>query len=126
MMYNVTTEFKFTDQDLIDIISSAVYDIGYWGCIDNDTNEWWDARAELPKDSTFEDLMYYILKKGDKIIIIDAEDDEESWDLTLNKLLNGIKLAIEKKYWNGDIDTIDGEVGDIVFQCALFNEIVYG
>jgi hypothetical protein len=124
--YSVKPEFKFNDETIIDIISSSVYDIGYWACINNDSNEWWDARAELPKDSTFEDLMYHILKKGEKIIIWDIEDDEESWDLTLEKLLNGIKLAIEQKYWDGDINTIDGEIGDIIFQMALFGEIVYG
>lgn len=124
--YSVTPVFNFNDEAMIDIISSSVYDIGYWACINNDTNEWWDARSELPKGSTFEDLMYHILKKGESILIMDVEDDEEEWDLTLDKLLNGIKLAIEQKYWDGDIDTIDGEVGDIVFQMALFGEIVYG
>lgn len=124
--YSVTPVFNFNDEAMIDIISSSVYDIGYWACINNDTNEWWDARSELPEGSTFEDLMYHILKKGENILIMDVEDDEEEWDLTLDKLLNGIKLAIEQKYWDGDIDTIDGEVGDIVFQMALFGEIVYG
>ena len=124
--YSVTPTFKFSDEDMIDIISSAVYDIGYWGCIDNDRNEWWDARSELPKGSTFEDLMYHILKKGEKVLILDTEDEDEWWDLTLNGLLNGIKLAIENKYWDGDIDTIDGEIGDIIFQYALFEEIVFG
>lgn len=124
--YSVTPTFKFSDEDILDIISSAVYDIGYWACIDNDANEWWDARSELPKGSTFEDLMYHILKKGEKVIIFDVEDEDDSWDLTLDKLLNGIKLTIENGYWNGKIDDIDGEVGDIIFQHALFNEIVYG
>lgn len=124
--YSVMPVFKFSDEDILDIISSAVYDIGYWSCIDNDANEWWDARSELPKGSTFEDLMYHILKKGEKVIIFDVEDEDDSWDLTLDKLLNGIKLTIENGYWNGKIDDIDGEVGDIIFQYALFNEIVYG
>lgn len=124
--YSVMPTFKYDDNDMIDIISSATYDIGYWGCIDDDANEWWDARAELYEDSTFEDLMYYILKKGDKVIIFDVEDEEEVWYLTLDKLLNGIKLTIENGYWNGKLDDIDGEVGDIIFQHALFNEIVYG
>jgi hypothetical protein len=48
------------------------------------------------------------------------------WNLTLDKLLNGIKLTIENHYWDGDMYSIDGEVGDIIFQYALFNEIVYG
>lgn len=124
--YSVMPTFKFSDEDILDIISSAVYDIGYWGCIDNDRNEWWDARSEIPKGYTFEDLFYHILKKGENVIIFDVEDEDESWDLTLDKLLNGIKLTIENKYWDGDIDTIDGEVGDIIFQYALFNEIVFG
>lgn len=124
--YSVTPTFKFSDDDMIDIISSAIYDIKYWGRVYSDANEWWDARSELPKGSTFEDLMYHILKKGENVIIFDAEDEDESWDLTLDKLLNGIKLTIENKYWDGDIDTIDGEVGDIIFQYALFDEIVFG
>jgi hypothetical protein len=126
MKYIVTAEFHYDDDSMVDIISSATYDISYWGGVDNDTNEWRDARSELPEDSTFEDLMYHILKKGDNIVIYDVEDDEEVWYLTLDKLLNGVKLTIENGYWDGDIDSIDGEIGDIIFQMALFNEIVYG
>ena len=124
--YEVKPTFSYSDEDMVNIISSAVYDIDYWAVIDNDSNEWDDARSEMPKDRTFEDLMYHILKKGERIVIWDAEDDEESWELTLDKLLNGIKLAIQNKYWDGDIDTIDGEIGDIIFQYALFDEIVFG
>lgn len=124
--YSVMPTFKYSDEDILDIISSAVYDIGYWGGI-HDSNEYYEARDELNKeDRTYEDILYHMLKKGDKILMYDAEDELETWDLTLDKLLNGIKLAIENKYWDGDIDTIDGQIGDIIFQYALFNEIVYG
>ena len=124
--YEVKPTFSYSDEDMVNIISSAVYDIDYWSVIDNGTEEWDNARSETPEDFTFEDLMYHILKNGERIIIWDAEDDEESWELTLDKLLNGIKLAIQNKYWDGDIDTIDGEIGDIIFQYALFDEIVFG
>lgn len=124
--YSVTPTFKFNDNDMIDIISSAVYDIGYWGGV-HDSNEYYEARDELSKeDRTYEDILYHMLKKGDAILMYDVEDESETWDLTLDKLLNGIKLTIENKYWDGDIDTIDGEVGDIIFQYALFEEIVFG
>lgn len=124
--YSVTPTFKFSDDDMIDIISSAVYDIGYWGGV-HESNEYYEARDELSKeDRTYEDILYHMLKKGDAILMYDVEDESETWDLTLDKLLNGVKLTIENKYWDGDIDTIDGEVGDIIFQYALFNEIVYG
>ena len=124
--YSVAPVFQYSDDDMVDIISSATYDIGYWGMIDNDTNEWWDARSEMSEYSTFEDLFYHILKKGEKILILDVEDNEDSWDLTLEKLLNGIKLTIENGYWNGKFDDIDGLVGDIIFQHALFGKIIYG
>lgn len=122
----VSPTFKYSDEDMLNIISSAIYDIGYWGRIDGEQNEWYEARHELQKDYTFEDLMYHILKKGGRVIIFDTEDEDEEWDLTLDGLLKGIKLAIENGYWDGNIDTIDGEVGDIIFQYALFNEIVFG
>lgn len=123
--YSVNPTFNYSDEDMLDIISSAVYDIGYWACINNDTEEWDKARKEIP-DGTFEDRMYYILEYGHEVEICDAEDPDEVWQLTLEKLINGIKLAIENGYWNGKIDDIDGEVGDIIFQYALFSEIVYG
>lgn len=78
--------------------------------------------------STTEDIMLHILLKGEKIRILDAEGDEleDYWDLTLENLLKGIKLTIEHGFWNGKLDDIDGEIGDIIFQYALFNGIVYG
>ena len=56
----------------------------------------------------------------------DAEDDSEVWQLTLDKLNKGIQMALDYNRWNGDMDSIDGEVGDVIFQFALFGEIVYG
>lgn len=126
--YSVMPTFKFSDNDMLDIISSAIYDIGYWARVDDEANAWYEARRELPKDSTWEDLVYHVLKKGETVFILDveAEDEDEWWELTLDKLLNGIKLTIENGYWNGKLDDIDGEIGDIIFQYALFEEIVYG
>ena len=123
--YSVNPTFKFSDEDMIDIISSATSDIGYWGGV-HDSNEYYEARNELEKGCTFEDILYHMLKKGDKVLMYDIEDELETWDLTLDKLLNGIKLTIENGHWTGNMDDIDGEVGDIIFQYALFNEIVYG
>lgn len=126
--YSVTPVFTYDDDDMIDIISSASYDISYWGIVNNDTNEWWEARYEMPKGSTYEDLLYHILKKGGRISIddVEGEDFEDYWILTLDMLLKGIKLTIENGYWSGKMDDIDGLVGDIIFQYALFDEIVYG
>ena len=124
--YSVNPVFVYTEEDMIDIISSAIYDIGYWACINNATEDWERVSLTLPSDHTFEDVMWTLLKTGQCVVIEDAEDDDGPWDLTLEKLLSGIKLTIQNKYWSGDVDEIDGEIGDIIFQYALFNEIVYG
>lgn len=124
--YSVAPIFKYNDEDMIDIISSAVYDIGYWGRIDNTTEDWQRMSASLPSDYTFEDVIWALLKSGNSLRIEDAENDDEFYNLTLDRLLNGIKLTIENKYWNGNMDEIDGEVGDIIFQMSLFDDIVFG
>lgn len=123
--YTVSSTFSYNEEDLLDIISTGICDIGYW-CGIHDSNEYYEARDEVPKGSTFEDILLHMLKKGDSILMYDIEDELETWDLTLNKLLNGIKLTIQNKYWDGDLDTIDGMIGDIIFQYALFEDIVYG
>ena len=124
--YSINPEFKFSDEDIVDIISSAVYDIGYWACIDNTSENWQRISSSLPSDSTFEDVMFNLMKDGCGVNILDVEDEDGPWNLTLEKLLNGIKLSIQNGFWNGKLDDIDGEVGDMIFQYSLFNEIVYG
>ena len=88
MKYTITKTFTFDDEDILDVISSAIYDIGYWSCIDNDRNEWYDARAALGADATFEDLFFHILSKGERVQLFDIEDEDEVWFLTLDKLLH--------------------------------------
>ena len=124
--YKFTKTFTYNDDDLISVISSAVYDIGYWSCIDNDTNIWNKTSDSMDKDHTFEDVFFAVLKDGYAIELIDVEDDDEVWELTLEKLVNGMRLAVEQGHWDGDIDSLDGEIGDIIFQMALFEEIVFG
>jgi hypothetical protein len=124
--YTLTKTFTFYDADILDVICSAVYDIGYWSCIDNDTEVWNNTSDSLDKDSTFEDVFFEVLKSGNAVHLIDVEDDEEIWELTFDKLLHGMQLAIDSGDWDGDVDSLDGSVGDMIFQYALFDEVVYG
>lgn len=124
--YTITKTFTFYDEDILNVICSAVYDIGYWSCIDNDTEVWHKTSDSMDDDHTFEDVFFEILKNGQAVELIDVEDAEEVWKLTLDKLINGMQLAVEHNYWDGDVDSLDGEVGDIIFQMALFSQIVFG
>ena len=124
--FSFTKTFTFDETAMVDVISSAIYDIGYWAVIDNDTDIWNETSNSLSDDHTFEDVFFTVLKNGHTIQLIDVEDVNEVWELTLDMLINGIKLTIEQNYWDGDFDNIDGEIGDIIFQMALFGEIVFG
>lgn len=124
--YTFTKTFTYDDDDIIDIISSAIYSIGYWACINNDTEIWHKTSNSMDDDHTFEDVFFEILKSGQAVELIDVEDIDEVWELTLEKLVHGMQLAVEQNYWDGDMDNLDGEVGDIIFQMGLFDEIVYG
>ncbi len=124
--YTITKTFTFYDEDILNVICSAVYDIGYWSCIDNDTETWHEADNELKgEDACFEDVFFYILKSGKAVYLIDVEDDEEVWELTLDKLLHGMQMAIDNGDWNGDVDELDGAIGDMIFQYGLFDEVVF-
>lgn len=124
--YTMTKTFTFYDADILDVICSAVYDIGYWACIDNDTEVWNQTSDSMSDDHTFEDVFFEILKNGQEVQLIDTEDDEVIWGLTLDNLLHGMQLAITNGDWDGDTDSLDGAIGDVIFQYGLFDEIVYG
>ena len=126
MKYTMTKTFEFYDVDILDVISSAIYDIGYWSVIDNDTDVWKNTISAIDEDNTFEDVFFEVLKSGQAVQLIDVEDDEEIWNLTFEKLLNGMQLAIQHGDWDGDVDSLDGAIGDVIFQYALFEEIVFG
>jgi hypothetical protein len=124
--YTITKTFTFYDEDILSVICSAVYDIGYWSCIDNDTESWHKTSNSMDDDHTFEDVFFEILKNGQAVELIDVEDDEEIWELTLEKLIRGMQMAIDNGDWDGDVDELDGAIGDMIFQYALFDEIVFG
>lgn len=124
--YTFTKTFTFYDEDILNVICSAVYDIGYWSCIDNDTDVWNKTSDAMDDGRTFEDVFFEILKNGQVVELIDVEDDEEVWELTLEKLLHGMQMAIDNGDWDGDVDELDGAIGDVIFQYALFDEVVFG
>ena len=122
--FKVQITKEYTDEEMLDIVVTALEGgIGYWACLDNTTPEFKDE----PEDTPTSEWCWKLLKEGKPLRFIDAEDvDEgETWWLTLPMLLNGIKLATEQGYWDGDIDTMDSDVADTVFQLALFGEITF-
>lgn len=128
MDINVTKTFKYSRSDFEDIISSAFEDgIAYWAGLDNSTKEWEKARKNNRNEyPTLDEIAYDILDGGKNIVLYDIEDDKERWEFGWNNLISGIEQAIANDDWNGDIDDLDANIADIIFQYGLWNEVVYG
>ena len=123
--FKVQITKEYTDEEMEDIVITALEGgIGYWACLDNTAKEFDDE----PDDISTSEWCWRLLKEGKSLRFLDAEDTEEGevWFLTLPMLLNGIKLSSEQGFWDGDIDSMDANDADIVFQLAMFGQVVYG
>ena len=128
--YELTKESKeqkfqctldLTGNDIENIVVTALEGgIGHWATLDNSTPEWERKPRELPVSQFATQLL--LENKG--IRLIDEEDEEKSFELTLQKLLAGVELYINHEVPT-DIDDIDAAAADMIFQYALFGEIVY-
>lgn len=110
--------------------------IGFWG-LESGTKElhaWAVAReqviAEKGKDkTTYTDIFMRVLENGDTILIEDVEDEGEEWELTMDKLIEGMHLYeksgddnIARMIDECEFDAYDAQ---LIFQYALFGEEVY-
>lgn len=125
----VVTSIQVTQQDIDDIMVAALEGgITYWA----------DA-AVVPGDRRVADWGHEQIARGGVLRIHTTEpwdkDDTEWYELTREKLLDGIKKAYEGSYYTDydwcdgqtlDCCQVDAEVADAIVQLALFGEVVYG
>lgn len=119
-------EFEVTKEELDDIVCTAMDGgITYWAikavpyAMINGKREK-EYLGEYASDQ---------ISRGGELDITDEEGDV--FTLTLNKLVNGIKLYVMKNsklISEGRLDMwqIDACVADAIVQYALFDEIIYG
>ena len=120
---NIERTVKVTAEDIDDIMCSALEGgINYWCC-----------KAEVVGDYLGEYASEQI-SRGGALNLYDAEDDEV-YELTLDKLLKGIKGAIDGSYYTDygwadgyilDTCNVDACVADCIIQCALFEDVIFG
>lgn len=147
---NPQITIKITKEDVVDILSSAIGGISYWGkIIPNDrqyekAKRWLIENAEPDYDDgeiCYEEVVAQILFDGKSVTVRDSEDDKESW-LSLSNLAQGIKTAFREGYyssynrlvpdgdgfgeWHLETSQIDSEVADVIIQLSVLGEIVYG
>lgn len=113
---------KLTEEDIDDIMCAALEGgISYW-C----------RKAEVVGEY-LGDYASDQISRGGTLKLYDSEDDEV-YELTLEKLLHGFELWVIGGYdtygavSNEEVDTgeIDAEKADQICQLALFDEIIYG
>ncbi len=110
---------QITAEEIEDIIVAELEGMGaYWCGIDNTLEDWKNA----PKDLPVAQYAAALLLAGKAIMLYDIEDEDETWILTLQGLLDGIGrfMAQEKVGIDSIVDEPDG-----AFQFALFGKIVY-
>lgn len=123
---NINTTYKVTDEDIDDIMCSALEGgITYW-CY----------RAEVVGKYLGEYASEQISKGGTLKLYVEEPDDEPFVELTKEKFLKGVTMAISDAAYadydwylpDGTLDPceIDSDVADYIVQCALFGEVVYG
>lgn len=118
---------KVTDQDIDDIMSTALE-----GAI-----TYWCDEAKVSGDYLGKYTSDQISRGG---MVLLHEEEEDCWHtLTKEKLINGIRLWLEDTREDFEptcvdedgaqrLDTgcIDAFEADVIIQCALFDEIIFG
>jgi len=113
-------EVNLSQQDIDDIMAVAMEGgICYW-C--RKAEEVGEHLGEYASDQ---------ISRGGALILHDAES-AQTWELTLEKFLNGVKLYFEQgchvNVEDNAIDTcdIDANDADCIIQFAVFGEVVFG
>ncbi len=113
--YKIETEVKITEEQLDDIVDSAISSCYYW-C---DLLEY--GKEPTSKVTAMSEALSHggTLKFSIDEPFVDGGDTE--FELTTEKLLKGLA-----DYGEYDFEDFDGSMADAVLQQALFGEVVYG
>lgn len=113
-------EVKLTQQDVDDIMCTALDGgICYWCGVAEVVGNYLGACASEQ------------ISRGGVLLLHDAES-ADTWELNLEKFLNGVKLYFEQgchvEAEDNRIDTcdVDADDADCIIQFALFGEVIFG
>lgn len=118
---------KLDKDDIVNILSTALSGgISYWAR-ELSFND--DLYAKVKEyEDTYEDTLAEMLitYPSTAKITIKPYDEKTVYELTEANLKEGIAIAWNKSYINTDIKYCDAEEADIIIQCSLFKELIYG
>lgn len=100
--------------------------ISYWAVLDSD-EELYEQYKQRHPDAAYSQIMTRMLLDGKTFKIYDAEDwNELLGEFTLPKLLKGLQMYVTDTGEFKDLEYLDANACDSIFQYGLFGELVYG
>ena len=119
--FEMTRTYEISDQNIDDLMVTALEGgINYW------------CSSAVVSVQPLEDWKYTsdVISLTDGVIqLTDIEDENITWELTIEKFMNGLKLLMSKNNYidvNDLMDNHDAEIADHLIQLSLFGKIVFG
>ena len=116
-------EKKVTANEIESVIVGA-FEGGsnYWLGLNTETSIW----QKRPNDIPYSTWATQMLLEGETLDFYDIEEEEETWTLTLEQLVNGFKLNAIKRPFDSDVVNGDAITSDCILQYGMFGKLVYG
>lgn len=134
MKFNFEIE-ELTHDELVSIISGAMYGISYWASDINptDLSDYETMETKLVEEGfleenetvCIEDLLSKVLLEGKTLTIRDSETDKE-YEINLDGIKKGVSKSIIEYENDFKIEYWDSYDCDKAIQIAIFDDVIYG
>lgn len=124
MEKTITKTIHFTEENIMNLLANGLAEEMSFSYVDWDENDYREAKESLKQegktDLCREDVWARMLVQGKALMLFDAEDEDEHFDLTLDKIVD---QDINWRRLEEDGDFYDN---DAILQKAVFGKVIYG
>jgi SPX domain protein involved in polyphosphate accumulation len=124
---------KLETDELVNILSGFYHYSNYWvENLDWNADFYQEVKEELKAKSSeevvaFEEILAGILeRKNDSRSHLKITDEDDVRVLTYDNIISGIQEAVNTYGVSLDPENWDAADADMIIQCALFSEVIYG
>ena len=124
-------KIKFDKKDAEEIFFTALcngidYVSGYGMLMETNADDYLKAKDSLDESACYEDILMQILRDGNKLTLVDYEDDEEQYSITLKDVYKRMPNVPTDNILNIIAENDDAIDADVVLQTIFFNDIIFG
>lgn len=118
---------KDAEQIFFDALCNGLdYVSGYGMLMETNADDYLKAKDSLDESACYEDILMQILRDGNKLTLVDYEDDEELYSITLKDVYKRMPNVPTDNILNIIAENDDANDADVVIQTIFFNEIIFG